>query len=69
MKYSEEQMIAMWPQAAGELTNFKVHLQSSNAALTAAQLEMAIQMANAHLDLLKTKQGVFVHQCPSPPKS
>lgn len=68
-KYSKEEMISMWPQAAGELNSFAQTLRRSNAGLTAAQIEMAIQMANAYLDSLKTKEGVFVHQCPSPPKS
>ena len=68
-KYSEDEMRTMWPQAAGELSGLVNHLQRTNAGITAAQIEMAIQMANAYLALLKTKEGVFVHQCPSPPRS
>ena len=67
--YSEKEMIAMWPQAAGELSGLASHLHNTNAELTAGQLRMAIQMANAYLEIIKSKEGVFVHQCPSPPES
>ncbi len=44
----------MWPQAAGELRGFANALERGKSGLTAAQLRMAIQMAE---ELYKTLNG------------
>ena len=42
----------MWPQAAGELRGFQ-HALEGNSGLTAAQLGMALQLADAEFQRMK----------------
>ncbi len=44
--WSNEEIQKLWPQAVGELRGFQQHLQVKSA-LTAGQLSMAIQLAEA----------------------
>lgn len=46
--YTPEEMKEMWPQAAGELRGWANSLASRQMGITAAQLRMAIQMAEAY---------------------
>lgn len=50
MEFTADQQSQMWPQAAQELTGFAKVLEQKSG-LTAAQLRMAIQMADAYLSL------------------
>lgn len=54
-KYTKKEILEMWPQAAGELAGFANRLRQGNAGLTAAQLDMAIQMGNELLDIIKNE--------------
>ncbi len=45
-KFSKEEMLSMWPQAAGELAAYANNLERRGATITAQQLRMAIFMAN-----------------------
>lgn len=42
--WTDEEILRMWPQAAEELRGFQRHLER-NAGITAAQLGMALQLA------------------------
>jgi hypothetical protein len=51
-EYTNEQIRAMWPQARGELSGFAKALMK-NSGITAAQLRMAIQLADEAFNKLK----------------
>jgi hypothetical protein len=51
-EYTNDQIRAMWPQACGELRGFAKAL-SRNSGITAAQLRMAIQLAEEAFNNLK----------------
>lgn len=44
-EFDNDKIKELWPQAAGELRGFARALASKNAGITAAQLRMAIQLA------------------------
>ena len=50
--WNKKEILEMWPQAAGELLGFRRALEA-NSGLTAAQLGMALQLANAEFKRLK----------------
>jgi len=50
--WTKEDILEMWPQAAGELRGFQRHLER-NAGITAAQLDMALNLAQAEFERLK----------------
>jgi len=50
--WSKEEILKMWPQAAGELRGFQRALQR-NAGITASQLGMALQLAEAEYQRLQ----------------
>lgn len=50
--WRKEEVFEMWPQAAGELRGFKRALEAKSA-ITAAQLSMALQLAEAEFKNLK----------------
>ncbi len=52
--YSVDQMKEMWPQAKGELLGFARALARGDSVITAAQLRMAVQMADNYLKMLNT---------------
>lgn len=54
--YTEDQMKEMWPQAAGELRGFANALDRDKAGITAAQIRMAVQMANLYLASIMEKK-------------
>lgn len=56
--YSPEEMERMWPQAAGELRGYANALNRGNAGITAAQMRMAVQMADLYLLCLKRNEVV-----------
>ena len=49
-------MIDMWPQAAKELAGFSNHLKGRNMGITSNMIEMAIQMSNRYLEVLKQER-------------
>ena len=53
--YSEKEVLEMWPQSAGELRNLRNHFMRTNAGITAAQLSMALQLAEAEFKRLQNK--------------
>lgn len=50
----------MWPQAAGELRGFANHLARGQAGLTAAQIRMAIQLADERFKQLEVEPNTQV---------
>ena len=50
--WSREEVLQMWPQSAGELQGFHAHL-SRSAGITADQLHMALQLAQAEYERIK----------------
>ena len=52
--WTKEEILKLWPQAAGELQGFKRVLER-NAGITAAQLEMALQLADSEFQRLKSE--------------
>jgi len=56
-KWSREEILEMWPQAVGELRGFQAHLES-RSGITAAQLGMALQLAEEEFKRLKDKQVI-----------
>lgn len=50
--WTEEEILEMWPQAAGELRGFQRHLEA-RAGITADQLGMALQLAEAEAQRLQ----------------
>lgn len=48
MENLQEKIDTLWPQAAAELRGFAEHLDRKNAGLTAAQLRMAVDMADGY---------------------
>ena len=52
--WTKEEILDMWPQAKGELQGFQKHLER-NAGITAAQLGMAIQLADEEYKRLLPK--------------
>ncbi len=53
--WTKEEILELWPQAAGELAGFQKHLEG-NAGITASQLGMAIQLANAEFQRLSSEK-------------
>ena len=53
-KWTEEEILEMWPQAKGELQGFQRHLEAK-AGITAAQLGMALQLAEQEYKRLLPK--------------
>jgi hypothetical protein len=47
------QAIKQWPLARGELLGFALHLERTNSPITAAQIRLAVQLADARFGLLK----------------
>lgn len=47
-QFTDAQIQQMWPQARGELLGFALALDRKEASITASQLRMAVQMADAH---------------------
>jgi hypothetical protein len=45
---SDERLRLLWPQAAGELRGFAIALERGSSGLTAAQLRLAIEMADEY---------------------
>lgn len=45
---TDETLTQLWPQAAGGLRGFAGALERGNSGLTAAQLRLAVQMADAY---------------------
>jgi hypothetical protein len=45
---SDERLRFLWPQAAGELRGFAIALARGDSGLTAAQLRLAIEMADEY---------------------
>jgi hypothetical protein len=45
-----EQVDLMWPQARGELLGFANALERGNSGITAAQIRMAVQLADEAVD-------------------
>lgn len=60
--YTEAEMVGMWPSAAGELRGFANSLDGRGMGITAAQMRMAVQMADAYLKLLQQKTVMLVHE-------
>lgn len=52
--WTKKEILEMWPQAAGELRGFQRHLEA-RSSLTAAQLGMALQLAEAEYRRLLPK--------------
>lgn len=50
--WTKEQILEMWPQAKGELRGFQRHLERKSG-ITANQLGMALQLAEAEFERLK----------------
>ena len=50
-KWSKEEILKLWPQAMGELRGFQRVLEA-RAGITAAQLGMALQLAEAEFQRL-----------------
>jgi hypothetical protein len=46
MEYTTEQIITLWPSGRQELLGFANHLEQRSAAITAAQIRLAIEMAD-----------------------
>ncbi len=55
--WSKEDLLKMWPQAAGELRGFQHHLEKQRAGITADQIGMAIQLGNAEFERLQKEQA------------
>ena len=53
--WTNAELLEMWPQAAGELRAFKRYLEA-RAGITAAQLSMAIQLAEAEFKRLSAEE-------------
>lgn len=51
--WSKEDVLKMWPQAAAELREFQGILEVVKAGLAAAQLGMALQLANVEFQRLQ----------------
>lgn len=54
--YSKEDILEMWPQSAGELRGLRNHFRRTNTGITAAQLSMALQLAEEEFKRLKEEQ-------------
>ena len=52
--WTKEEILKLWPQAKGKLRGFQRHLEAKSG-LTAAQLGMAIQLAEAEYKRLLPK--------------
>jgi len=71
--FTKEEILTMWPQAAGELRGFQRHLERTGAGLTAAQIGMALQLAGVQFENLREPEcnGTLVHSefsaCPKHP--
>ena len=52
--WNKDDILKMWPQAMGELREFQQHLEAKSG-LTASQLGMALQLAEAEYSRLKEK--------------
>ncbi|MES2215773.1 MAG: hypothetical protein V4481_00570 [Patescibacteria group bacterium] len=61
--YTPNEIVAMWPQSEGELRAYQRHLKQK-APLTAAQLDMALQLAALGFDTI-LKQGPATPAGPS----
>ena len=51
--WTKEEILEMWPQAAGELRGFQRHLEARRAGITADQLGMALQLASVEFQRLQ----------------
>lgn len=51
--WTKEEILEMWPQTAGELRGLRNHFLRTNAGITASQLGMALQLADAEYKRLK----------------
>ena len=65
--WAKEEILEMWLQARGELQGFQRHLER-NAGITAAQLGMALQLADVEYnrlrDSLSASQDLADKVCP-----
>jgi hypothetical protein len=50
-RFSNEQINLLWPQARGELLGFANALERENSGITAAQIRMAVQLADETIKL------------------
>lgn len=53
--WTKEEILKLWPQAAGELRGFQQALER-NAGITAAQLDMALHLAEAEFERIKNEK-------------
>lgn len=59
---SNDEVLRLWPQASAELAGFAAHLEARGSTLMAAQLRMAIGLADAAHDRIRIgRTGVYVH--------
>ncbi len=54
--WTQEEILAIWPQANGELRGFQ-HALERRSGLTASQLGMALQLAEAEFNRLSGKDS------------
>jgi hypothetical protein len=66
--WTREEVLKMWPQAAGELRGFKKALER-RAGLTASQLGMALQLAEAEYQRLLTPKKISGYKPAKSPES
>lgn len=54
--WTKEEILEMWPQAAGELHGLLNHFLRTNARITASQLGMALQLAEEEYKRLREEK-------------
>ncbi|HEY4489865.1 MAG TPA: hypothetical protein VJC12_01250 [Candidatus Paceibacterota bacterium] len=54
--WTREEILQLWPQAAGELRGFQTHLERK-AGITASQLAMALQLAEKEFLRIQNSDG------------
>ncbi len=51
--YSDQDALALWPSGRAELLGFAVALDRGGSSITAAQIRLAVQLADKQFTLLK----------------
>ncbi len=54
--WTEDEILKIWEQSAGELRGFQAHLQPKSP-ITASQLGLALQLANAEFERLRDSRA------------
>ena len=54
--WTNEEILKLWPQAEGELQGFQRAMLERKVGITAAQLEMALQLAKAEYERILARQ-------------